>query len=121
MTAFLYSSTSTILYESGIELYKVFRQVWKELTNLNEVNEEVRQWNKFREKQSLPELSQDEQKRGYAILAEKFLKYKGEELKQDPRIISAFSGKEDVLDKSVDYAISTTMNFIKNYDKFLSN
>jgi hypothetical protein len=107
--------------ESGIESYKVFRQVWKELTDINEVNEQVNMWNKFRENQSLPELPQSEQKRGYIILAEDFLKSKGEELKKDPRITNKFSGKEDILNRCVDHAISATLNFIENYhERFLS-
>lgn len=95
----------------GMDLYKVFDQIWKEKTKgfINEM------FKRAGEVKSEKELTHEEFVKEMDAFAEKYLKEKGVQLRTDPQIVSAFSGKEEILNNVIDYGISTSIYIIKNF------
>lgn len=84
--------------EIGQESEMVFNQVWGELADVYQ-----------EELYKSIEKSPDEFKKEINKI--------GEMSKEDTRIISAFSGKEDALNKCIDYATQTIVDLFKNFKK----
>lgn len=100
--------------EMGIESYKIFNRIWKDLTKgfKNILNEAINQYRQ--EKQ----LSPEELKKITMEFSEIFFKEKGKELKVNPKIVSHFQGREDLLDRSIEHAIKATLDFIDGSEKY---
>jgi|GEM_PF-2967670 len=102
----LHSADSKELRDKmGMELYKIFDQTWKEKTK----GFFLKMIERASEVKENEELSRREFVKEMDSFAEKLLKETSEELRSDPRIISAFLGKEDILNKIIDYGITTTI------------
>lgn len=97
----------------GAELYKIFSRVMEDLSNRNEkqFNEAVEQI-KTTKKLSHQEMSEDVKK-----LKERFIKEIVNEFKNDSRIVSAFAGKEKLLNKGIEFAKFSSMSILDAYQK----
>jgi hypothetical protein len=111
----MYAERKDLRNKMGTELFKVFNQTWSELTKdfffemIQKANDFFE--NYFQKNQNLP---RSEFVKKMEDLSEEILKLKAEILRNDPRIISAFSGKEEILSQVIDYAISTTIFEARN-------
>ena len=92
--------------EMGIELYTTLNQVMGDITNESQdkMNEAVKQ---IRETKII---SNEELCNEIFKLQERFLIEKSSQVRSDPRIVSAFSGKEELLYKGIDFTISSMFN-----------
>ncbi len=97
--------------EMGAELLKVFNKVWEDVTLGSE-----EKLNKAIERLKETILSHIELNQEIIKLEERFLKLKTNELKNDPRIVSAFAGKEELLNKGVQLAISSTLEMSTTFE-----
>ena len=95
----------------GMELYIIFDPIWKNVTKgfLNKLIKracEIKGERELTDKEFIKEID---------TYAETLLRYDSKILKEDPRIISAFLGKEELLNKIIDYAVSTTIYIARNF------
>jgi len=99
--------------EMGVQLFKVFNDVFKDKTtgSEREFNEQIEQIKAKRH------LSQRELSKEILKLNEAFIVKKVAEVQNDPRIISAFAGKEELLKKGTEFAMSSTINILEAYEK----
>lgn len=98
--------------EMGAEKYKIFSRILREVTErdaskMKEAGDQIKSSNLPSE-----ELSQE-----ILELNTRYLKEKMEELKNDSRIASAFSGQEELLNRSIDFAITSMLDLYSAYDK----
>lgn len=99
----LTAKSKEIKDEVGPDLHKIFTQVWeKELTanmknELDDVMATIHQTKTLTEKGDKDEI---------VILVKRYIEKKIQELKKDPRILSAFAGKEELLDKLLNFVVS---------------
>ncbi|NVN96480.1 MAG: hypothetical protein HXX18_14485 [Bacteroidetes bacterium] len=96
--------------EMGNDLYKLFTNVLEEITTKNSTVienslESLKQSNQFTKEglnQKILELNKE------------LIKTNNQELRDDLRLISAFSGKEELLEKTIDYISSGMLESIEN-------
>lgn len=96
----------------GTELFKVFDKVWIEATKegKKEIAEAVDQLERTLN------ISPKEFNRKLKEIDEQYLKEKAILVKSDPRIISDFKGKEELLDRAIKTTISS-MNELMQYNR----
>lgn len=103
--------------EMGEELYQVFDQIWKEKTKgflYNLIQKTGEFLENYFDNNNNKDLPRSEFVKKMDEFAETLLNEKAKEIRDDPKIISAFSGKEDVLNKVIDYLISMTIYEARN-------
>ncbi|MFA6524085.1 MAG: hypothetical protein WC264_00450 [Candidatus Paceibacterota bacterium] len=95
--------------EMGTELYNIFDKVRTEMTSNSEDQfKDAIEQIKMTKNLSLDELNQE-----ISNLIIRYFKIKGEEIKNDPRIKSAFFGKEELLDKAINFIITSLVDINK--------
>lgn len=97
--------------ESGPEIGKVFNQVWNEISDGYEDRLEMAVY--AGEDDKTQKLSPEIFRQKMYDLMEKFFKEKIIQLKNDPSIVSAFIGKEELLNKYIDLTTSTFLDYLK--------
>lgn len=95
--------------EVGAELYEIFTQSWRDATK-NIVNELE---NAERQIKATKKLSPEELEQELKKLEERYIKEKSIQVRNDLRIISAFVGKKDLLEKSLNLSISTSLELLE--------
>lgn len=95
----------------GMNLYQVFDPIWKEMTK-EFMTKLIKRGCEIR---SEKQLTKNEFYKEIEVFGIMLLEESSKKLKDDPRIISAFSGKEELLNKIIDYAVSTTLYIAKNF------
>ncbi len=102
--------------EMGATLYKTFDEVWKDCTrgfgrNIIEVKSRLVNEN--------PKIPLDELSNELSVFYNSYLNAKAEVLKKDPRILSSFKGKEELLNKVLKTSItSISTAFLDNWRNF---
>lgn len=96
--------------EMGETLYKLFTQVLEKITSKNglEIERELKQMKKSNQ------FSQEELKKWILELNKKLIKLNDMELRKDLRLISAFSRKEELLKRTIDFISSSILNSIES-------
>ena len=95
----------------GVELFQLFNSVWEDKTKGFSFKMIQKSSKMIKNK----ELSRNDFVKDMNNFAEIFLKEMAEELKNDPKIISAFAGKEELLCEAIDYGIITTINDARSF------
>lgn len=95
--------------EMGDDLYKLFTQVLEEITLKDKIAIET----EVKQLEESKTLSPKELERGILELNKKLIMMSDYGLKQDPRLISAFQGKEGLLNKTIEFVTSTMLESIK--------
>jgi len=95
--------------EIGAELFNVFDEVWIDATKegKSEIKNEVDQLESTF-KLLFPKEYNSELER----IDKKYLKEKAEQVKNDPRVVQAFSGKEELLNKALDTTTSSMLDLM---------
>jgi hypothetical protein len=92
--------------EMGEDLYKTFTSVLEEITS--KIREKVKkEYEQIKEKGPL---SSEE----ILELNKKIIIISNEEMKNDSRLISAFLGKEELLNKTIDFISSEMLHFVES-------
>jgi hypothetical protein len=93
--------------EMGDDLYKLFNNVMEEITSVNLANAE-KEVEDLKKNFSSIELS-----RKIYELNKRLLMKNDEDLKKDQRLIAAFSGKEDLLQRTIIHITSTMLKYLE--------
>lgn len=107
---------SEIKHEMGSDLYEIFSNVQEELTSIGK----EKLINALEQIKKTKNLSLEELNQEIANLNNSYLKIKGEEIKNDPRIKSAFNGKERLLDNAISFSIKSLVDIGSIYVKTLN-
>lgn len=99
----------------GIKSYKTFNTVWDQLLQgyENKIDKAVKQSNETKG------LSKKELIEEVKNLYNRFLKERGEQFKEDPRIKTIFQEKEELLNECVENEILNTFDILTCSDKYL--
>ncbi|HLG35303.1 MAG TPA: hypothetical protein VI757_10515 [Bacteroidia bacterium] len=97
----------------GGELYKTSNQVLDDLMEgsekqFNDAVDQIKESGKLSEKELHDEILK---------LNTRFIKIKMDEFKKDPRIVTTYAGKEELMNKFIDMVTSSTLNILNAYEK----
>ena len=112
------SKNREIKIESDSQSEKVFNHVWNEITKGYQDNIENAIY--AGEKDKTKKISPETFRQKMHVLLEKYFKEKVIELKKDPRIVFKFEKKKDILDKYIDLATTSFLDYLKAIDYYLS-
>lgn len=105
--------------EMGAELYNIFDDVWAEILNGSN-GYENRMREALKQVRNTRKLSLEEYKQEKLNLTERFLQEKGNQIKNDYRIVSAFIGKGEILDNAIEFEKSYLRDLLESFLKHLS-
>ena len=96
--------------EMGTELFKVFDQSWLNATKdgKKELSEEIAKINK------LVSMFPQKYKEKLEHVNEKYLEEKANQIKNEPLVVQAFTGKEELLNKAIEITTSSMLELMKS-------
>ncbi len=95
--------------EMGTDLFNIYQKVWSDVTKegKNEIDKAVEQL------KNTTDLSPKHLNEELIKLDERFLKEKSSQVKNDPRIVTAFLDKGELLNKSIELTTSSMLDLLK--------